>query len=391
MQQEIIQQRLDELASQGLLRSLRPVSGTGPWVEVDGQRKLLLCSNNYLGLAEHPCLKQAAVEATERYGSSSGASRLVSGTLPLHEQLETAVSDWKGTETALLFNSGYAANTGVIAALAGRGDVIFSDRLNHASIIDGALLSGARLVRYPHNDVPSLERLLAKHGGSGLRLIVTDGVFSMDGDVAPLQEIAACARRHDALLMVDDAHGSGLLGREGRGTVHLAGVDGQVDLLMGTFGKALGSFGAYIATSRLLREYLVSRARSFVFSTSLPAAVPAASLKAIELVRSSEGDRLRQRLADNIVLFRCLLREAGFVVSHDPTPIIPIQVGDPLKTMEFSRRLLDRGLFLQGIRPPTVPVGTSRLRCTVMALHDPDDLRWAAAEIAAIGHDLGVL
>lgn len=391
MHQEIIQSRLEDLTAQGLHRSLRTVAGTGPWVTVDGRRSLLLCSNNYLGLAEHPCLKQAAVQAVESCGSSSAASRLVSGSLPLHEQLEAAVADWKGTEAALLFNSGYAANTGVIAALAGRGDLVFSDRLNHASIVDGALLSGARLVRYPHNDIRALDRLLAKHGTNGLRLIVTDGVFSMDGDIAPLQELAACARRHGALLMVDDAHGSGLLGVEGRGTADLAGISDQVDILMGTFGKGLGSFGAYVATSRLLRDYLVSRARSFVFSTSLPPAIPAVSLEAIRLVRSDEGQHLRQRLADNGTLFRRLLREEGFTVSDDPTPIIPVQVGDPHTTMEFSRRLLDRGLFLQGIRPPTVPMGTSRLRCTVMALHEPDDLRWAAAEIAAIGHDLGLL
>lgn len=389
--QAIIQRRIDELREQGLFRSLKTVSGSGPLVELADRQALLLCSNNYLGLAEHPRLKQASAEAAIRYGASSGASRLVSGSMPLHEELEAEVADWKGSETALVFNSGYAANTGVIAALAGRGDVIFSDRLNHASIIDGALLSGARLVRYPHNDVLALERLMTEHVGNGLRLIVTDGVFSMDGDLAPLAQLAACARSHGALLMVDDAHGGGVLGEQGRGTADLLDVAGDVDIRMGTFGKALGSFGAYIATSRLLRDYLINRARSFVFSTSLPPAVTAASLEALRLVRSAEGERLRAELAENVTLFRGLLRGQGFAIPAAPTPIIPIQVGDPVTTMEFSRRLLERDILLQGIRPPTVPPGTSRLRCTVMALHRPEQLQRAATEIGAIGRELGVV
>ena len=387
----IIQRRIDELREQGLFRSLKTVTGSGPLVELAGRQVLLLCSNNYLGLAEHPVLKQASAGAAGSLGASSGASRLVSGSMPLHEELETEVADWKGTEAALLFNSGYAANTGVIAALAGRGDIIFSDRLNHASIIDGALLSGARLVRYPHNDAQALNRLIKKHGGNGLRLIVTDGLFSMDGDIAPLAELADCARLNDALLMVDDAHGGGILGEQGRGTADLLGVAGAVDIRMGTFGKALGSFGAYVATSRLLRDYLINRARSFVFSTSLPPAVTAASLKALRLVRSADGELLRGRLAENGSLFRGLLRGQGFVIPDLPTPIIPIQVGDPLTTMEFSRRLLNRDILLQGIRPPTVPPGTSRLRCTVMALHRPEQLERAATEIGAIGRELGVI
>jgi len=390
-QNAIIQRRIDELQKQGLFRSLKTVTGSGPLVDMAGRQVLLLCSNNYLGLAEHPVLKQASAEAAVSFGASSGASRLVSGSMPLHEELETEVADWKGTEAALLFNSGYAANTGVIAALAGRGDVIFSDRLNHASIIDGALLSGARLVRYPHNDAQALDKLMKKHGGNGLRLIVTDALFSMDGDIAPLAQLADCARLNDALLMVDDAHGGGILGEQGRGTADLLGVAGAVDIRMGTFGKALGSFGAYIATSRLLRDYLINRARSFVFSTSLPPAVTAASLKALRLVRSADGELLRGRLAENVSLFRGLLRGEGFVIPDLPTPIIPIKVGDPLTTMEFSSRLLKREILLQGIRPPTVPPGTSRLRCTVMALHRPEQLQRAATEIGAVGRELGVI
>lgn len=389
--EEIIQKRIDALREQGLFRSIRSVAGTGPRITLEGRQMLLLCSNNYLGLAEHPDLKRAAAAAAGQEGTSSGASRLVSGSSLLHDRLETAVADWKGTEAALLFNSGYAANTGIIAALAGRGDTVFSDRLNHASIIDGALLSGARLVRYPHNDVEALERLLQRHGGQGVRLIVTDGVFSMDGDLAPLKNLGELARRYEALLLVDDAHGGAVLGREGRGSCDLLEAGGDVHLLMGTFGKALGSFGAYVATSRLLRDYLVNRARSLVFSTSLPPAVPAASLAALGLVRSDEGAVLRRRLADNTALFRSLLRSEGFAVPDDPTPIVPLLVGDPLTTMTFSARLLERDILVQGIRPPTVPQGTSRLRCTVMATHEPEDLRRAAGEIGRTGRDLGVI
>ncbi|MGE0156134.1 MAG: 8-amino-7-oxononanoate synthase [Geobacter sp.] len=387
----VIQERLDEIRDKGLLRSLRQLAGVGPRVVVEGHDCLLLCSNNYLGLADRLGLKQAAAEAAFRFGTSSGASRLVSGSLALHDELEAAVAAWKGTETALVFNSGYAANTGIIAALAGRGDVIFSDRLNHASIIDGALLSGARLVRYAHNDTADLARLLAQHQSKGLRLIVSDGVFSMDGDLAPLRELAALAREHNALLMVDDAHGGGVLGPEGRGSAALAGVQDGIHLQMGTFGKALGSFGAYVACSSLMRDYLINRSRSLIFSTSLPAAVLAASRAAIDLVRSGEGDRLRQQLEDNVTLFRSLLQQAGFRVPDGSTPIVPILVGDPVTTMRFSSRLLEQGLFVQGIRPPTVPHGTSRLRCTIMASHSQDELRSAAAAIGLVGRQLGVL
>lgn len=387
----LLQHRLDGIGSKGLLRSLRQVTGSGPHIQVDGRDCLLLCSNNYLGLAEHLCLKRAAAEAAFRYGTSSGASRLVSGSFALHEELEQAVADWKGTEAALIFNSGYAANTGIIAALAGRGDIIFADRLNHASIVDGAILSGAKLVRYPHNDSEVLARLLEQHQTAGLRLIVSDGVFSMDGDLAPLQELVALARRHDALLMVDDAHGSGVLGGEGKGSAALAGIQDGIHLQMGTFGKALGSFGAYVACSELIRNYLINRSRSLIFSTSLPPAVLAASMAAIKLVRSAEGERLRHQLADNVAVFRRQLQQAGYAVPDGCTPIVPIMLGDPGITMHFSRRLLEAGFFVQGIRPPTVPHGTSRLRCTIMANHRPDELENAVSAIARVGRDLGVV
>lgn len=387
----ILQERLEQLSAKGLLRSMRTLSGAGPRAVMNGRELLVLCSNNYLGLADHPALVEAAQQALATAGCSSGASRLVSGSLELHAQLENELADWKGSEAALLFNNGYAANTGIIAALAGRGDLIFSDRLNHASIIDGAQLSGARLIRYPHNDMAALERLLEEHHTTtGLRLIVSDGVFSMDGDLAPLQRLVELARRFDALLLVDDAHGGGVLGAEGKGSAEWCGVRAGIDIRMGTFGKALGSFGAYAATSRTVRDYLVNKARSLIFSTSLPPAVLAASLAAVRLVRSPEGDLLRRRLAENGALVRQRLRSGGLEVAEGGTPIIPIQVGDPLATMAFSAALLDEGLFVQGIRPPTVPQGTSRLRCTVMASHTTEELEQAAATMLTVAGRLGL-
>ena len=386
----ILEERLEKIHEAGLHRRLRMVDHATPLVSVDGKQALLFCSNNYLGLAEHPALAKAASDAALQSGTSSAASRLVSGSQPMHAQLETKVADWKGTESALVFNSGYAANTGVIAALAGRGDIVFSDRLNHASIIDGAILSGAKLVRYPHNDVQALERLLKQHQTAGLRLIVTDGVFSMDGDIALLAESAGMAEKYGTLLMVDDAHAGGVVGQQGRGSVDLCGVSGKAVIQMGTFGKALGSFGAYVATSQLICDYLINKARSLIFSTSLPPAVLAASAAAIALVQSEEGDLLRQQLANNSQLFRRLLQHAGAAVPDGCTPIIPLLVGDAALTTRFSQRLLEKGVFVQGIRPPTVPAGTSRLRCTVMASHTTEQIRQAAAAIISVGRELEV-
>jgi 8-amino-7-oxononanoate synthase len=359
-------------------------------VTCNGRDVLLLCSNNYLGLAEHPALAAASIAAIGRYGTSSGASRLVSGTMELHEQLETTVATFKKTEAALLFNSGHAANTGIIPALVGRGDFVFSDRLNHASIVDGILLSGARLVRYPHNDYQQLALLMEKHA-KGRCLIVSDGVFSMDGDIAPLTELVELKRKHAALLMVDDAHGCGVLGERGRGSAELLGVGDEVDIQMGTFGKALGSFGAYAAVSGELRELLINRARSFIFSTSLPPSVLAASLAAVELVQTPEGDKLRKQLYENSCFFRTALAKAGFQIPEGSTQIVPILVGSAEITMQFSETLLAEGIFAQGIRPPTVPNGTSRLRFTLMATHTIVDLTDAVERICQVGRRLGVV
>ena len=382
---------LDALRADGLYRSMRVIDGAqGSRVVLDGREVLLLCSNNYLGLADHPALKRAAVEAVE-LGVGSGASRLVSGTMELHERLEGRIAAFKGTEEALLFNSGYAANTGIISALMGRGDAIFSDRINHASIVDGALLSRAGFYRYPHRDMDALERMLREKGGKGRRLIVSDGVFSMDGDIAPLAQLVQLARRYDALLMVDDAHGCGVLGATGRGSAELCGLLDGIDIQMGTLGKGLGSFGAYAATSGIIRDYLVNKARSFIFSTSLPPAVLAASVAAIDLVDSPEGARLREKLTANVELFKARLAASGFDTMGSETQIVPIFVGPAKATMEFSAQLLEQGLFVQGIRPPTVPAGSCRLRCTIMATHEAAELEQAAQTIAQVGQKLGVV
>jgi len=382
---------LDALRAEGLYRSMRVINGAqGSRVELEGRQVLLLCSNNYLGLADHPALKRAAVEGVA-FGVGSGASRLVSGTMELHERLEARIAAFKGTEKSLLFNSGYAANTGIISALVGRGDAIFSDRLNHASIVDGALLSRAGFYRYPHRDMVVLERMLQEKGGKGRRLIVTDGVFSMDGDIAPLAKLLQLARRYDARLMVDDAHGSGVLGATGRGSGELCGVLDGIDVHMGTLGKGFGSFGAYAATSGTIRDYLVNKARSFIFSTSLPPAVLAASIAALDLVDSPEGAQLREKLAANVALFKERLTASGFDLMGSETQIVPVFLGPAKATMEFSSELLEQGLFVQGIRPPTVPAGSCRLRCTIMATHEAGDLEQAADTISKVGKKLGVI
>ncbi|OGT99291.1 MAG: 8-amino-7-oxononanoate synthase [Geobacteraceae bacterium GWB2_52_12] len=386
-----IQNELEDIKKRGLLRSTRLISGKqASRVSCNGHEVMMLCSNNYLGLADHPALAAASIAAIRQYGTSSGASRLVSGTMELHEQLERAVASFKQSQAALLFNSGYAANTGIIPALAGRGDVVFCDRLNHASIIDGIMLSGARLVRYPHNDYKQLGLLMDKHA-KGRCLIVSDGVFSMDGDIAPLAELVNLKRKHRALLMVDDAHGCGVLGERGRGSAELMGVGNHVDIQMGTFGKALGSFGAYAAVSAEMRDLLINRARSFIFSTSLPPSVLAASLAAVELVQMPEGDNLREQLRANTSFFRNSLAEAGFMIPDGSTQIVPIVVGSADKTMQFSEKLMASGIYAQGIRPPTVPAGTSRLRFTLMATHTRPDLVTAVEHICQIGQSLGVV
>ena len=382
-----LQSCLEQLRQQGMLRSLREIeSAQGPRVTLNGRETLLLCSNNYLGLADHPSLIEASCRASRDYGVGSGASRLVSGSMSLHHRLEERIAAFKGTEAALVFNSGYAANNGIIQGLAGAGDTIFSDSLNHASIIDGCRLSGAAVQIYPHNDMAALEQLLLQQSPHrrGRWLIVSDGVFSMDGDIAPLPELVALKQRFDAWLMIDDAHGGGVLGARGRGTAEQFGCMEQVDLQMGTFGKAFGSFGAYLAARRAVIDTLMNRSRSFIFSTSLPPGVLAANLAAVDLVDSEEGAERRTRLEQNRQLFSSLLREEGLDLCGSRTQIVPVLIGDPEPTMRATDRLLERGIFLSGIRPPTVAPGTCRLRATLMADHSPDELRQAAQVLIEI-------
>ncbi len=375
---------LARLKRQGMLRSLRVVDGgQGPVVQVNGQDVLLLCSNNYLGIADHPALVEKMVAATRQYGTGSGASRLISGTMPAHVELEERIATFKGTEAALLFNSGYAANIGILQGLFGPDDVIFSDELNHASIIDGCRLARARTLVYPHCDHVALAEVMEreKPHRKGRWLIVTDGVFSMDGDVALLPELCDLKDRFDALLMVDDAHGTGVLGKSGRGTGEALGCLERIDLHMGTLGKALGCAGAYLAADRVIIDTLINRSRSFIFSTSLPPGVPAAASAALDLVDSEEGRDLRRKLAENRTLFAGLLQDGGMDLLGSTTQIVPILTRDPDPTMQMTERLLEKGVFLQGVRPPTVGTGLCRLRATVMASHSAVELTDAVGKI----------
>lgn len=381
------QHDLESLKQTGLYRSLRVVDGgQGSKVDVDGREVLLLCSNNYLGIAGHPSLIEAMVEATRTFGAGSGASRLVSGTMSPHAALEERIAAFKGTGGALLFNSGYAANTGILQGLFGPDDVIFSDELNHASIIDGCRLARARTVVYPHCDTAALAELMEreKPNRKGRWIIVTDGVFSMDGDMAPLPELCDLKETYDALLMVDDAHGTGVLGKTGRGTAEHLGCLERVDLHMGTLGKALGCSGAYLAAKQMVIEMLINHSRSFIFSTSLPPCVPAAAMAALDLVESEEGRLLREKLEHNRAQLAGSLTTAGMDLLGSSTQIIPVLTRDPKPTMEMTARLLEEGIFLQGIRPPTVASGLCRLRATVMASHHPTDLERASAKILSI-------
>ena len=376
-----VEERLDELRDRGLYRRMRVVSGPqGPRVLLDGRPVLLLCSNNYLGLADHPRVREAAAEAAMRYGAGAGASRLVSGNMTIHRRLEEQLADFKGSESCLLFGSGYLANVGVVSALAGEGDVVFSDALNHASIIDGCRLARAETFVYDHLDADHLEWGLQQAGGRGA-LIVTDGVFSMDGDVAPLEKIVELAQRYDARVLVDEAHGTGAVGPAGRGAVAAAGLEDDVDVIVGTLGKSLGSYGAYVCCERTLAKYLINTARTLIFSTALPPPAVAAAMAALGLLR--EQPRRVEKLQRNGHVLREALRAHGLPSGDSDTQIVPLIVGDAAATVTASERALERGVFAQAIRPPTVPAGTSRLRLAVMASHTRSELREAAGALAA--------
>ncbi len=368
MRATFIAAELQSAKDAGLYRQLRLVEGEqGPLLTLDGREVINFSSNNYLGIANHPALAAAAKAAIDRYGCGSGASRLISGNMILHEELEAKLAQFKNTEAALVFNSGFQANIGILSTLAGEGDVILSDALNHASIIDGCRLSKAQTLVYAHCDLNELEAALKQAASARRRMIVTETIFSMDGDEAPLREIVELAEKYNAMVMVDEAHGTGVFGANGAGVVAKWGLASQVLVQMGTLGKALGGFGAYVAGSRDLCDLLINRCRSFIFTTSLPPAVMAMALAAIDLVQR-EPER-RAALQHNCQKLNQGLSRLGFELGKSTSPILPLMVGDAGRCMALSAALLEQGVFAQGIRPPTVPVGTSRLRITLMATH----------------------
>jgi len=380
---------LAALDDAGLRRRLRALSSASDTeVVLDGRRVLLLSSNNYLGLALHPALRRAATAAIERWGCGTGSSRLIAGHLDLHAAVEAKLAAFKGTEAALLFPSGYQANVGAITALVGRGDHVFSDALNHASIIDGCRLSRASVHVYPHRDVGALEAALAATPPGGRRLIVTDSVFSMDGDRAPLTTLAALAEHYHSWLMIDEAHATGVLGARGAGLAEEEGVGARVAVHMGTLGKALGGAGAYVAGAARLIELLVNRARSFIFTTGLAPAAAAAAGAALDVV-AAEPER-RTALAANAARLRDGLRSLGLDAGGD-THIVPVVVGDNRRALALMDALLARGVLAQAIRPPTVPPGTARLRLTPMATHTAAQIDRALDAFASAARAAAVL
>jgi len=352
----------------------------------------LLCSNNYLGLADHPRVREAAAEAAMRWGVGAGASRLISGTMTIHRRLEERLASFEGSESCLLFGSGYLANIGVIGALAGRGDTVFSDELNHASIVDGCRLSRAEVVVYRHLDVEHLEwsimRHARRHADGGAMLVVTDSVFSMDGHVAPLEEIVDVARHQGARVVVDEAHATGVLGPGGRGAVAQADLQGEVDVLVGTLGKALGSYGAYACADAQMIRYLLNAARAFIFSTAPSPPAVAGALAALDVLES-RPHRV-ERLHANAAALRRALAGEGFAVEEGEMPIVPLVLGDERAALSLCEEAIARGVFAQAIRPPTVPAGTSRLRLAAMASHTPSDMRMAATVLGEAARSLGL-
>ena len=377
-----IQHALSDLKSRGLLRRARAVSGAqGPRLVVDGREVLCLCSNNYLGLADDPALADAALRATREEGFGAGASRLISGSMQAHAALESALAEFLGYDDAALFTSGYAANVGTLQGLVGRGDIIFSDSLNHASLIDGARLSRAKIVVFNHADADDLESKLNAHRAEGrAALVVTESLFSMDGDTPPLARIADLALQHEAALVVDEAHALGVFGREGRGLCEQLSV--RPDVVVGTLGKAFGVQGAFVASSEPAIRLLRNRSRSYVFSTAPAAPVARVALAALERVR--QGDSARARLLDHAAHLRAGLQSLGYDVPDGDSQIIPLIVGDPEPTMSLSLALLENGVFAHGIRPPTVPPGTGRLRIVPMASHTRGEIDHALAVFAAV-------
>ena len=388
---DFIDRELQELKESGLYIIIRTIeSPQGAWINVDGKRVLNLCSNNYLGFANHPSLRSAAQKAIDDFGVGPAAVRTIAGTMSLHLELEKKLAAFKGCEATISFQSGFNANLATIPALVGREDVIFSDELNHASIIDGCRLSRATIIRYPHNNARALAELVEKEGPKYRRkLIVTDGVFSMDGDIAPLPELVEVAERYDAIMMVDDAHGEGVLGHGGRGIVDHFNLHGRVDIEIGTLSKAFGVVGGYAAGSARLIEYLRQKARPFLFSSAVTPADVAACIAAVDILNKST--ELVDRLWENARFFKNGMKDMGFDIGQSETPITPVMLGDAKLATEFSKRLFEQGVFAQAIGYPTVPKGKARIRVMISAAHAPEDLEFALERFHRIGTELGVI
>ncbi len=386
---------LNSLREKGLYQRLRVLGGEQlPVAEFDGRRVINLCSNNYLGLTTHPKLREAALRATEKYGVGSGAVRGIAGTMAIHLALEEKIAAFKDAEACVVFQSGFAANAGAVAAVLGKDDIIISDELNHASIIDGCRLSRAAIRVFPHKDVVAAEAILAEiasgaPSGPGRRLLITDGVFSMEGDIAPLPPLVALAEKYGAIMMIDDAHSSGVLGRNGRGTVDHFNLHGRVHIQVGTLSKAIGVLGGYVCGSRDLIEFLYHRARPFLFSTSHPPAVAASCLAAFEVLEQEPG--LIEKLWENTRFFKQGLAQLGFNTGLSETPITPILVGDAALAFQFSRELFEAGLFATGIGYPTVPPGKARIRTIVTATHSRTELKQALGILEDVGRKLKIL
>lgn len=386
---DYITEKLEKIKTKGLYRELRHIeTAQCPRVKIDGKDLILLGSNNYLSLCDDPRLKEAAIEAINKYGVGSGGSRLTTGSYDIHKKLEEKIASFKGTEASIVFNTGYMANVGIITALCDKNWVIFCDKLNHASIIDGCRLSGAKLVRYKHCDMNDLLNKINKFKGCN-NLIVTDGVFSMDGDIAPLPTIVKIAKEHNMITMVDDAHAVGVLGKNGSGTSSYFNLNNEIDIMMGTLSKSVASEGGYVAGSKDLINYLRNSARSFIYSTALAPAAIAVSIKALEIIEQDE--ERRNNLLEMSHWFQNELRKAGFNVAETQTPIIPIMIGSADKAVEFNKCLLEEGIYVPAIRPPSVPEGTSRLRVSLMATHTKQDLEEALIKIKLIGKKLDII
>lgn len=392
-QTEYLRHAMEDLEKQHLHYRLRILEGEQkPIATVDGKEVINLSSNNYLGLTTHPKLRRAAIDAIRKYGVGSGAVRTIVGTMKIHMDLEEQIARFKGTEACVVFQSGFTANSGTVSAILGKEDLIISDELNHASIIDGCRLSKATIKVFKHKDVADCQRILEEtKDWNGHKLLITDGVFSMEGDIAPLPQLCDLAEKYKCIMMVDDAHSSGVLGRNGRGTVDHLGCHGRVDIQVGTLSKAIGSIGGYVCGSRDLIDFLYHRGRPFLFSTSHPPSVTATCQAAFELLDSEAGAKLVKRLWSNTKFFKRRLKKLGFNTGKSETPITPIIVGEAAKAFDFSRRLFDEGVLALAIGYPVVPEGQARLRTIVTATHKRADLERALEIFERVGKNLAVI